>query len=34
MVPEIPLRSVSSMKARDAIAHNILHHGIGGTRFV
>lgn len=34
MVPEAPLRSVSSMKARDAIAHNILHHGIGGTRFV
>lgn len=34
MVPESPLRSVSSMKARDAIAHNILHHGIGGTRFV
>lgn len=34
MVPEVSLRSVSSMKARDAIAHNILHHGIGGTRFV
>jgi hypothetical protein len=34
MVPEMALRSVTSMKARDSIAHNILHHGIGGTRFV
>ncbi|XP_040999044.1 protein ALP1-like [Juglans microcarpa x Juglans regia] len=34
MVPEAPLRPFSTMKDRDAIAHNILHHGIGGTRFV
>ncbi|XP_040997353.1 protein ALP1-like [Juglans microcarpa x Juglans regia] len=34
MFPEDALKSPSSMKARDAIAHNILHHGIGGTRFV
>lgn len=34
MVPEIPLRSVSSMKARDAIAHNLLHHGLAGTSFL
>ncbi|KAF3964725.1 hypothetical protein CMV_011019 [Castanea mollissima] len=34
MVPEVALRSNASIKARDAIAHNILHHGIGGTRFV
>ncbi|XP_040864842.1 protein ALP1-like isoform X2 [Glycine max] len=26
MVPEVALRSMSSMKARDAIAHNLLHH--------
>ncbi|CAL5434728.1 unnamed protein product [Camellia sinensis] len=26
MVPEIGLRSASAMKARDAIAHNLLHH--------
>ena len=34
MVPEQAVRSNASTKARDAIAHNILHHGIGGTRFV
>lgn len=34
MVPELPLRSVSSMKARDAIAHNLLHHGLAGTSFL
>lgn len=34
MVPEIPLQSLSSMKARDAIAHNLLHHGLGGTGFL
>ncbi|KAI4316500.1 hypothetical protein L6164_024480 [Bauhinia variegata] len=34
MVPEQPLRSVSSMKARDAIAHNLLHHGLAGTSFL
>ena len=33
MVPEVGLRSVSSMKARDAIAHNLLHHGLAGTSF-
>lgn len=33
MVPEVALRSVSSMKARDAIAHNLLHHGLAGTAF-
>lgn len=34
MVPEAPLRSMSSMKARDAIAHNLLHHGLAGTSFL
>ncbi|XP_027355760.1 protein ALP1-like [Abrus precatorius] len=34
MVPEVALRSASSMKARDAIAHNLLHHGLAGTSFV
>ncbi|KAK6927257.1 Harbinger transposase-derived nuclease domain [Dillenia turbinata] len=34
MVPEVGLRSVSSMKARDAIAHNLLHHGLAGTAFL
>lgn len=34
MVPEIPLRSTTSMKARDAIAHNLLHHGLAGTAFL
>ncbi|XVF89054.1 hypothetical protein PTKIN_Ptkin19aG0100100 [Pterospermum kingtungense] len=34
MVPEVALRSVSSMKARDAIAHNLLHHGLAGTAFL
>ncbi|GLT75951.1 hypothetical protein SLA2020_476400 [Shorea laevis] len=34
MVPEIALRSVGSMKARDAIAHNLLHHGLAGTAFL
>ncbi|KAJ9702028.1 hypothetical protein PVL29_003989 [Vitis rotundifolia] len=34
MVPEIPLRSTASMKARDAIAHNLLHHGLAGTAFL
>ncbi|XP_057424600.1 protein ANTAGONIST OF LIKE HETEROCHROMATIN PROTEIN 1-like [Lotus japonicus] len=34
MVPEVALRSVSSMKARDAIAHNLLHHGLAGTSFL
>ncbi|OWM63366.1 protein ALP1-like [Punica granatum] len=34
MVPEAALRSVSLMKARDAIAHNILHKGLAGTSFL
>ncbi|GLT97243.1 hypothetical protein SLE2022_148160 [Rubroshorea leprosula] len=34
MVPEIALRSAGSMKARDAIAHNLLHHGLAGTAFL
>ncbi|KAF5726145.1 hypothetical protein HS088_TW23G00886 [Tripterygium wilfordii] len=34
MVPEVHLRSVNSMKARDAIAHNLLHHGLAGTSFL
>ncbi|XP_027938503.1 protein ALP1-like [Vigna unguiculata] len=34
MVPEVSLRSMSSMKARDAIAHNLLHHGLAGTSFL
>lgn len=34
MVPEVSLRSVNSLKARDAIAHNLLHHGLAGTSFL
>ncbi|KAL4334332.1 hypothetical protein GQ457_07G045250 [Hibiscus cannabinus] len=34
MLPEVALKSVSSMKARDAIAHNLLHHGLAGTAFM
>lgn len=34
MVPEVALRSSSSLKARDAIAHNLLHHGLAGTAFL
>lgn len=34
MVPEIGLRSVNAMKARDAIAHNLLHHNHAGTSFL
>ncbi|KAI5669668.1 hypothetical protein M9H77_19521 [Catharanthus roseus] len=34
MVPEVPLRSVNAMKARDAIAHNLLHHNHAGTSFL
>lgn len=33
VVPENSLRSVSSMQARDNIAHNLLHHGLAGTKF-
>ncbi|CAN0918547.1 Protein ALP1-like [Linum grandiflorum] len=34
MVPEVALRSVASMKARDSIAHNLLHHCHAGTGFL
>ncbi|CAA0841908.1 Unknown protein [Striga hermonthica] len=34
MVPEIGLRSGNAMKARDAIAHNLLHHNHAGTSFL
>ncbi|KAE9603655.1 putative harbinger transposase-derived nuclease domain-containing protein [Lupinus albus] len=34
MVPEVALRSINSMKARDAIAHDLLHHGLAGTKFL
>ncbi|XP_057540033.1 protein ANTAGONIST OF LIKE HETEROCHROMATIN PROTEIN 1-like [Amaranthus tricolor] len=34
MVSENPLQSISSMKARDSIAHNLLHHGLAGTGFL
>ena len=34
MIPEVALRSESSRKARDAIAHNLLHHGLAGTSFL
>ncbi|KAK3213180.1 hypothetical protein Dsin_017886 [Dipteronia sinensis] len=34
MIPEIPLRSTNSLKARDSIAHNLLHHGLAGTAFL
>ncbi|KAL0327463.1 UNVERIFIED_CONTAM: hypothetical protein Sangu_1824300 [Sesamum angustifolium] len=31
MVPEVGLRSANAMKARDTIAHNLLHHNHAGT---
>ncbi|KAL6534027.1 hypothetical protein OROHE_013860 [Orobanche hederae] len=34
MIPEIGLRSGNAMKARDAIAHNLLHHNHAGTSFI
>ncbi|XP_028790991.1 protein ALP1-like [Neltuma alba] len=34
IVPDVALRSVKSMKARDLIAHNLLHHGLAGTSFL
>ncbi|KAI4377522.1 hypothetical protein MLD38_015131 [Melastoma candidum] len=34
MIPEVALRSASSMKARDLIAHNLLHHCLAGTTFL
>uniref|UniRef100_A0A0A9DWB9 DDE Tnp4 domain-containing protein n=1 Tax=Arundo donax TaxID=35708 RepID=A0A0A9DWB9_ARUDO len=32
-VPENPVRSESASKARDDIAHNLLHSGLAGTKF-
>ena len=34
MVPEIQLRSTNARLARDAIAHNLLHHNHAGTSFL
>ncbi|KAE8675078.1 Detected protein of confused Function [Hibiscus syriacus] len=34
MAAEDGMRSVSSLKARDAIAHNLLHHRFAGTAFL
>ncbi|XP_054819282.1 protein ALP1-like [Prosopis cineraria] len=34
IVPQVALRSENSMKARDLIAHNLLHHGLAGTSFL
>ncbi|KAL9242106.1 hypothetical protein vseg_016140 [Gypsophila vaccaria] len=34
MVPENPIRSVAAVQHRDHIAHNLLHHGLGGTSFL
>ncbi|KAL8102615.1 hypothetical protein AgCh_027218 [Apium graveolens] len=34
MVAENSVRSVSSMQARDHIAHNLLHHNVGGSTFL
>ncbi|CAA2974580.1 Hypothetical predicted protein [Olea europaea subsp. europaea] len=34
MVPEIGLRSANAMKARETIAHNLLHHNHAGTSFL
>ncbi|KAJ0091686.1 hypothetical protein Patl1_13845 [Pistacia atlantica] len=34
MIPDVPVRSASSMKARDAIAHNLLHHGLAGNAYL
>lgn len=34
MVPEFGLRSASAIKARDSIAHNLLHHNHAGTSFL
>lgn len=33
MVPDNSIRSESSVQARDSIAHNLLHQGLGGTTF-
>ncbi|KAL7599868.1 hypothetical protein Lser_V15G23462 [Lactuca serriola] len=34
MVPDIALRSAVAMKARDSMAHNLLHHNHAGTSFL
>jgi hypothetical protein len=34
MVPEFGVRSPNAAKARDAIAHNLLHHNHAGTSFL
>ncbi|KAK4422205.1 hypothetical protein Salat_1802800 [Sesamum alatum] len=34
MVPEVGLRSPNAAKARDTIAHNLLHHNHAGTSFL
>ncbi|KAJ4959288.1 hypothetical protein NE237_026399 [Protea cynaroides] len=34
VVPENCIRSMTSMVARDSIAHNLLHHGLAGTAFL
>ncbi|KAF2564030.1 hypothetical protein F2Q70_00014242 [Brassica cretica] len=34
VLPENGLRSVSAMKARDDISHDLLHHGLAGTSFL
>lgn len=33
MIPDISIRSMSAVQARDHIAHNLLHHGRPGTSF-
>ena len=33
VLPEVPVKSENSMKDRDTIAHNLLHHGFAGTSF-
>ncbi|KAK7310678.1 hypothetical protein RJT34_08326 [Clitoria ternatea] len=34
MVREVALSPINSMKARDTIAHDLLHHGLAGTSFL
>ncbi|KAK6248730.1 hypothetical protein QUC31_020295 [Theobroma cacao] len=34
MIPENNLRSMAAEQARDHIAHNLLHHGLGGIGFL
>ncbi|KMS96858.1 hypothetical protein BVRB_8g199340 [Beta vulgaris subsp. vulgaris] len=34
MLPENAVRSATAIQARDHIAHNLLHHGLGGTSFL